>query len=190
MTRNIEGRGPSFLYNLKAAIGVIAMAWLALSALRFCHIALPESLQWAVLGASVPLGLWVGFRRDPAPRSAPGPYDRLPIDFVPITDVDEYGRFVEEIWLGDGPLDDRQLTVMSLGLGGETGEVLELIKKSFRDNTLDRDLLRKELGDVAYYLFRIGLAYGFKPSEILGANRHKLVGRLARGTLQGSGDLR
>jgi NTP pyrophosphatase (non-canonical NTP hydrolase) len=112
--------------------------------------------------------------------------------FAPISDIDEFGRFTESIWFGgkDGELDIRQISIMALGLTGETGEVAELLKKLLRDGKLDLEHLRKELGDVAYYWARICLAFGFKPSEVLGVNRAKLLDRLERGVLSGSGDNR
>jgi NTP pyrophosphatase (non-canonical NTP hydrolase) len=106
-------------------------------------------------------------------------------------DIDKYSEFVDQMWLGspDG-LQERDFRIMELGLPGEVGEVLELLKKNVRDGVLDRDLLRKELGDVAYYWARICTAYGFKPSEVLIENVAKLEGRADRNTLQGSGDNR
>lgn len=58
------------------------------------------------------------------------------------------------------------LFVMSLGLGGETGELLEAIA--------DRDLpsIKKELGDVAYYWGRLTGFYGLDvPAMIEAANK-------------------
>lgn len=111
-------------------------------------------------------------------------------------DIDEYGQFVQDMWFsakedeGKTELTDRDLRIMELGLPGEVGEVLELLKKNVRDNHLDRNLLRKELGDVAYYWARICTAYGFQPSEVLQTNYDKLIDRKARNMQRGSGDER
>lgn len=105
-------------------------------------------------------------------------------------DIDAYGDFTVEMWMSDpnGELDEKQLAIMSLGLPGEVGEVVELLKKRLRDGTFDRDNLRKELGDVAYYWARLCRAFDLQPSEVLAANIEKLESRRARGTMHGSGD--
>ena len=80
------------------------------------------------------------------------------------------------------------LTVIALGLPGETGEVCELIKKYFRDGVLDKELLAKELGDVLAYLTLIADSFGFTLQEIAEINHEKLISREKNGTLRGSGD--
>jgi NTP pyrophosphatase (non-canonical NTP hydrolase) len=82
-----------------------------------------------------------------------------------------------------------------LGLCGEAGEVAELAKKTIRDNngiwTEDRrQLLKKELGDVLWYLAAIARDNGFTLDEIAQSNIDKLLSRKERGVLQGSGDNR
>lgn len=105
-------------------------------------------------------------------------------------DIDTYSEFVDSMWFPstDGNLTTRDYRIMELGLPGEVGEVLELLKKHVRDGQLDRDNLKKELGDVIYYWSRICTAYGFKPSDVIRANIEKLESRNKRGTLSGSGD--
>lgn len=106
--------------------------------------------------------------------------------------IDDFGDYVVNNWFSADsdrePL--RSLFIMCTGLSGETGEVLEKIKKHVRDGTLDKDALKKELGDVFFYLCRICREYGFQPSEVLTACREKLDSRRARGTMRGSGDNR
>lgn len=108
--------------------------------------------------------------------------------------IDEYGAWTERMWLGSGQategLTDRDYAIMSLGLPGEVGEVMELLKKQVRDGHLDRENLKKELGDVAYYWARLCLAHGLRPSEVLACNVEKIESRRARGVLRGSGDNR
>lgn len=68
----------------------------------------------------------------------------------------------------------------ALGLGGETGEVLDLIKKArFHrlDGKLDLGELEKELGDVLWYFFALVDSVGLDIASIKAANRHKLVAR-------------
>jgi NTP pyrophosphatase (non-canonical NTP hydrolase) len=68
--------------------------------------------------------------------------------------------------------------------------VQEHIKKYIRDGNLDRDALKKELGDAVYYWARICRYFDFEPSEVLQANIEKLESRRKRGVLRGDGDNR
>ena len=96
-------------------------------------------------------------------------------------------QFTEEL---DGRF-KKGMTQALLGLFGETGEVAEKIKKSIRDgNKIDKTEIGKELGDVLYYLTRIGEYFGLTLEEIAGMNIKKLVDRERRGTIRGSGDNR
>lgn len=103
----------------------------------------------------------------------------------------QYERFVAEQWshrrnAAAGPAPRlqpealRQLYIMATGLAGETGEVMEHLKKYVRDGKLDRDALALELGDVLYYLVRIGAEFGFSLDEIQRRNVEKLMARRAR----------
>lgn len=83
----------------------------------------------------------------------------------------------------------------ALGLGDEAGEVLGKIKKIFRDKNgiLDdetRDALKKELGDVLWYLAQLSTELELSLDDIAEANIEKLYSRLERGTLHGNGDNR
>lgn len=83
-----------------------------------------------------------------------------------------------------------RLVYPALGLAGETGEVAEKIKKSIRDGNLDVEGLKKELGDVLWYIAAIANDMGFDLSEIAQMNLDKLESRKNRGVLGGSGDNR
>lgn len=85
---------------------------------------------------------------------------------------------------------DRSLTIASLGLAGEAGEVVEHIKKHFRDGKLDKDAVTKELGDLIFYWFRLHTELGLEPLATLAANMTKLKARRAAGTIQGKGNER
>lgn len=83
----------------------------------------------------------------------------------------------------------------ALGLGDEAGEVLGKIKKIFRDKNgiLDKQTkieIKKELGDVLWYLAQLSTELELSLDDIAEANIEKLYGRLERGVLQGSGDNR
>lgn len=82
-----------------------------------------------------------------------------------------------------------------LGLQGEAGEVSEKIKKIFRDNngkltSEKREEIKKELGDVLWYLAQLSKELGIKFSDVARENLEKLSSRLSRGTVHGDGDNR
>ncbi len=83
----------------------------------------------------------------------------------------------------------------ALGLAGESGEVCEKVKKIFRDDDglvtdLKREEIRKELGDVLWYIANIASDLNLELNDIAQANIDKLLSRQKRGTLGGSGDNR
>ncbi|MEK7497475.1 MAG: nucleoside triphosphate pyrophosphohydrolase family protein [Patescibacteria group bacterium] len=83
----------------------------------------------------------------------------------------------------------------ALGLAGETGEVLEKIKKIFRDKKgkvlkEDRVELEKELGDALWYLSQLSTELGIKLSDVAKMNIEKLKSRKQRDKIHGSGDNR
>jgi len=83
----------------------------------------------------------------------------------------------------------------TLGLVGESGEVAEKIKKIFRDkdgivDAETRLMLKKELGDVLWYLSQLATELELSLDEVAVYNIEKLKSRHERGTLQGSGDNR
>jgi NTP pyrophosphatase (non-canonical NTP hydrolase) len=78
---------------------------------------------------------------------------------------------------------------------GLAGEVAEKIKKVLRDkggviDEATRREIRKELGDVLWYLTQIGAELGMTLEDIANENIKKLSSRLERGKLNGSGDNR
>jgi NTP pyrophosphatase (non-canonical NTP hydrolase) len=87
------------------------------------------------------------------------------------------------------------LSYCGLGLGGETGEVLEHLKKVQRDHAgvvspERREALSKELGDVLWYLGRLASELGLELDTVARKNIEKLQDRKNRGVIQGSGDNR
>lgn len=82
---------------------------------------------------------------------------------------------------------------MLLGLGNEAGEVQGKYKKVLRgDATLEGTLplLKKEIGDVLWYLACLSEVLGVSLNEIAIDNLNKLESRAARGQIQGNGDER
>lgn len=83
----------------------------------------------------------------------------------------------------------------TIGLAGETGEVAEKIKKIIRDrgglvSESDRIEIRKELGDVLWYLAQISSEIGLDLETVAHGNIEKINSRLERGCLHGQGDNR
>jgi NTP pyrophosphatase (non-canonical NTP hydrolase) len=68
--------------------------------------------------------------------------------------------------------------IWCLGLAGEVGETLDLLKKSFgHGHPLDRAKLKKEFGDVRWYGAALEDSFGFASSEVARANVEKLRAR-------------
>lgn len=81
----------------------------------------------------------------------------------------------------------------TLGLCGETGEIAELIKKLARDDNGQltderKEKLKKELGDVLWYLSQLCTSMDLSFSEVAELNIEKLYSRLERGKITGDGD--
>lgn len=102
--------------------------------------------------------------------------------------LDRYHQFVEQFWFGDGDKTLRDMYIMTAGLAGETGEVMEILKKFVRDDALDTQNLVKELGDVLYYWMRICIEFDITPDQVINTNIHKLTDRAKRDKMRGSGD--
>jgi NTP pyrophosphatase (non-canonical NTP hydrolase) len=82
-----------------------------------------------------------------------------------------------------------------LGILGEAGEVAEKVKKNMRGGNYPSALkgnedLKKELGDIAWYLARAAEDYDFNLGDVLQANIAKLKSRQDRGVVHGAGDNR
>lgn len=77
------------------------------------------------------------------------------------------------------------LTYACLGLAGESGEVIERIKKITRDNREpseeDKDYILLELGDVLWYVTKIANCLDLNMLEVLAANVEKIEDRKING---------
>lgn len=83
----------------------------------------------------------------------------------------------------------------TMGMVNEAGEVAGKVKKIFRDrggeiSEADRQALKKELGDVLWYLAQICTELDLSLQEVAEANLVKLFSRLERGQIRGDGDER
>lgn len=69
-----------------------------------------------------------------------------------------------------------------LGLSGEAGELNDLVKKwIFHKKPLDREHMKKEIGDVCWYIADICHSMGFDLGEIFQMNIDKLKARYPEG---------
>ncbi len=76
----------------------------------------------------------------------------------------------------------QQLTDGLMGLNGEAGEAIDILKKHmFQGHSLDREHLAKELGDVAWYLAITANAIGYDLDYIMRLNLYKLQARYPDG---------
>ena len=80
----------------------------------------------------------------------------------------------------------------TLGLVGEAGEVAEKVKKVIRDkkgifDDESKNSLKKELGDVLWYLSNLCNEFNFSFEEVALQNLEKLKLRASKGNISGSG---
>lgn len=123
-------------------------------------------------------------------------------------DVGTYQGIIEKTAVF--PREQVGLAYCGLGLTGEAGEVAEKIKKLYRDQrdlvnlvklrpdnlSVDqneriqafRQALKKELGDVLWYVTATANEVNLSLAEIMEANYEKLIKRRETNTLHGSGD--
>ena len=88
-----------------------------------------------------------------------------------------------------------QLMGQVLGLAGESGEVVEKIKKLLRDKRgmleeSDKADILKELGDVLWYVNAVAHLLSSSLEDVTRLNNEKLLSRKERHQLHGSGDNR
>lgn len=96
-------------------------------------------------------------------------------------DVDKYQELAMKT-LNPGIEKKELILNASMGLCGESGEVIDLVKKHlFQGHDLDNEQLIKELGDVAWYLAQAATALDVDLSEIFEKNIKKLEKRFPDG---------
>lgn len=106
------------------------------------------------------------------------------------------GTATTAIYPGAGdPRSVEGLSYATLGLVGEAGEIANKVKKILRDSggvisNEHRVQLKKEAGDVAWYLAQLCTQLDVWLDQVCTENLEKLAGRAERGVLQGSGDNR
>lgn len=90
---------------------------------------------------------------------------------------------------------DQAFNYGGLGLASEAGEVAGKLKRVIRehDNIVTdemRDTLKKELGDVLWYINFLSVKLGIPLKDVAQGNIEKLSSRQQRSTLMGEGDNR
>lgn len=88
-----------------------------------------------------------------------------------------------------------QTTIWAMGVAGEAGEVIEKWKKivAYKNGKIsdeDLEMLKKELGDVIWYVAVMADSLGISLDEIMRHNVEKLKDRQSRQVITGEGDLR
>lgn len=82
-----------------------------------------------------------------------------------------------------------------MGLAGEAGETVDKVKKIIRDkegvaSSEDVEAIKKELGDVLWYIASISTYLDISLSDIAKTNLDKLESRYQRNLIHGEGDNR
>lgn len=83
----------------------------------------------------------------------------------------------------------------AFGVAGEAGEIIEKVKKIWRDHQgtidpTDLQALGKEIGDCLWYLAELSTVLGLSLDDLATSNLEKLQDRQRRQQLSGSGDNR
>ena len=107
-------------------------------------------------------------------------------DFIAFSDrvvsLDEKGANIERLLTG------------AVGINSEGGEIMEIVKKlifqgkPWNDET--KYHLKRELGDVMWYLTSLCGSYGLTLEEVVNENIKKVKYRKKNGKVKGSGDYR
>ena len=93
------------------------------------------------------------------------------------------------------PNKGKNIIYPALGIGGESGEILEKIKKILRDENYKvteekKEEIKKEIGDLLWYIAALSTELNINFEEIAEKNIEKLSSRKERNQLHGSGDNR
>ena len=116
----------------------------------------------------------------------------------PSIDLDALKKSFDEIEQNSGIKTPRLLTA-ALGLGSETGEFVEIVKKMYlqgkppsEDNIFH---MKRELGDIMWYWVTACAALDLDPYEVINENQEKLAARygekfeVGRSEVRKEGDL-
>ena len=93
-----------------------------------------------------------------------------------IADPIRYDQFVLQLFKADTA--SGMLNHVALGVAGETGELVDAIKKhTVYGKQFDRENIIEELGDLRFYIQAMQNILGITESEVLQANANKLAKR-------------
>ncbi len=100
-----------------------------------------------------------------------------------INDVDHdlwdlHHRFIACSGNVAGSIEDERF--LALALAGEAGEVANFVKKQWRGDRVDRELLRDELSDVFAYWALLVRCAGFDVAGVIARSHSKAVERIAQ----------
>ena len=106
-----------------------------------------------------------------------------------IKTFEDYKEAIDPLVLYPRKTQLEALQYVVLGLNGEAGEVAEQIKKAMRNDggelSAERiESLKKEAGDVLWYLTRLAAELDTSLAEIAEINVEKLYGRKEQGNLK------
>ena len=100
--------------------------------------------------------------------------------------LDEYQLWTREV--AKYP-PENELQYLTAGLCAEAGEVADKVAKHWRgDKELDKDAVIKEVADVMWLCVRLCDHFEVSAEEAIKDNVNKLMSRLQRGVIKGSGD--
>lgn len=110
-------------------------------------------------------------------------------------EFNEYQKLATRTADFSGHSDEYPLMYVCLGLAGETGEVIEKIKKVMRnDNGVmseeKRELIKLEIGGVLWYLSQVARLCDIPLDDAAHANIEQLADRARRGVIKSEGDKR
>lgn len=95
--------------------------------------------------------------------------------------LDEYQRAAART-MNAGLSDEQRLTDTAAGLSEEAGEVLGVIRKHvYMSHLLDRERIKRELGDALWCLAGVATSLGVTLDEVASANLDKLRWRYSEG---------
>ena len=116
----------------------------------------------------------------------------------PSIDLDSLKNSFDDIE-SSSPIKTPRLLTAALGLGSETGEFVEIVKKMFlqgkppnEDNIFH---MKRELGDIMWYWVTACAALNLDPYEVISENQEKLAARygekfeVERSEIRKEGDL-
>ena len=98
----------------------------------------------------------------------------------PSLDLDALKQSLEDVE-NRSPIESARLMTAALGLGSETGEFVEIVKKMFLQGkpTSEENIfhMKRELGDIMWYWVTACSALDLDPFEVIKENQDKLEAR-------------